>query len=76
MKRIVFTQHASEMIVLRQLNKKFVEECIRNPDEIMPAKENKHSYVKNMGKNYLKVIIAEEKQTFIVITTYWFAKVR
>ncbi len=74
MKRIAFTRHANEMIVLRRLNKKLIEQCIRHPAEIIPAKENKYAYVKDLGKNYLKVIIADEKQALIVVTAYWFAK--
>jgi len=76
MKRIAFTRHADEMIALRRLNKKLIEQCIRHPGEIIPAKENKQAYIKDLGKNYLKVIIAEETQELIVVTTYWVAKDR
>lgn len=47
-----------------------------NPDLILPGNNNKKIYLKDMGVNYLKVIVAKEKKDLTVITAYWFAKAR
>lgn len=64
------------MLVVRKLNQAMIEACIQKPDEILPAKGTKKAYVKDFGKNYLKVIVSEEREAYIIITTYWFAKKR
>ncbi len=76
MKRVVYTKHAEEMLVKRNLKKVFVTSCLTKPDKIDHAKENKQFYVKDFGKNYLKVIVSEESNAFIIITLYWIAKDR
>ena len=37
---------------------------------------SKKAYLKDMGKNYLKVIIVEEEGSLVILTAYWFAKTR
>lgn len=62
------------MLAFRRIRKELVEQCIKNPDSKLPAKEGKIAYFKDLGKNYLKVIVAEVGKDFVVITPYWFAK--
>ena len=71
---IIYTKHAEEMLAFRKIRKEFVEKCLKNPDDKLPAKEGKLAYFKNFGKNYLKVIVSEEGKDLIVVTPYWFAK--
>lgn len=73
---MVFTKHALEKLAERQIEKKLVESCVENPDFIFPEEEGKKAYLKVMGKNYLKVIVAENENELIVVTVYWFAKTR
>ena len=74
--KIIYTKHAEEMLIFRQISKKIVQECVNNPDEILPAREGKKIYLKDFGKNYLKLVLAHQKDAFIVITTHWLAKKR
>jgi len=47
---------------------------MRNPDFIKLAAEGRKMYFKDMGKNYLKVIVVEEEKELIAVTAHWFAK--
>ena len=76
MKRIVFTKHAEEMLSVRGINKDMVTSCLMHPTKIVDAKDGKRVYLKDFGVNYLKVIVSDEKDAFVVITLYWFAKHR
>ena len=73
---IIYTKHAEEMLIFRKLKKVFLEKCVENPDEILPAREGKKTYLKNFGKNYLKLIVSEEGNDIIIVTLYWLAKRR
>ena len=74
MKRIVYTKHAEEMLVRRNLKKVFVTSCLTKPDKKEHAKENKRAYLKDFGRNYLKVIVSEESNALVILTLYWIAK--
>lgn len=73
---IIYTKHAQEMLAFRKLKKELVEKCVKNPDQILPAREEKKAYFKNFGKNFLKLIISEEEKNIVVVTLYWLAKKR
>lgn len=73
---IIYTKHAEEMIGFRKIKKKQVEDCIKNPDKILSVKEGKKAYLKDFGKNFLKIIVSEEDYAVIIITCYWIAKKR
>lgn len=74
--KIVFTKHVLEKLAERRIGKELVESCVENPDFIFPEEEGKKAYLKDIGKNYLKTIVAEEEAELVVVTVYWFAKVR
>lgn len=76
MKRIIYTKHAEEMLVKRTIKKVFVASCLTKPDKIEQAKENKKSYLKSFGRNYLHVIVFEDVNAIVVVTIYWIAKDR
>lgn len=73
---IIYTKHAKEMLLLRKINKHLVEKCTSNPDEILPALEGKRIYLKDFGKNYLKLIVSEKNDDKLIVTLYWLAKKR
>jgi hypothetical protein len=73
---IKHTKHLFESIELRKIDKKSVDICVMSPDLVLPGNNGKKIYLKDMGVNYLKVIVAKEKKDLIVITAYWFAKTR
>ena len=74
--KVSFTKHVLEKLVERYIKRKLVESCVKNPDFIFPEKDGKKAYLKDMGKNYLKVIVAQEENEPVVVTAYWFAKHR
>lgn len=69
-KKIIYTKHAKEMLEFRNIKKDFIEKCINNPDKILEGNKNKQIYLKDFGKNYLKIIVSSEKE-IVVITCYW-----
>lgn len=64
------------MLVLREITEEAVGEAINNPDEVLPSRDNTKIYLKNFGKNYLKLVISEDKSDQIVITLHWLARSR
>ncbi len=76
MKRIVFTKHAEEMLSVRGIHKDMITSCLMHPTKIADAKDGKRAYLRDLGVNYLKVIVSDEKDAFVVITLYWVAKQR
>lgn len=73
---IIFTKHAKEMLIFRKLKEDLVEECANNPDQVLSAREGKKIYLKDFGKNFLKVIVGEEGEDKVIVTLYWLAKRR
>ncbi len=74
--KIIYTKHALEMLALRHLDSLLVKNCLTHPDIKTSGKSNKKIYLKEYGKNYLKVIVAEENNQLIIITLYLIAKNR
>lgn len=74
--KIIYTQRVEEMLKFRNITKLLVNACVRKPDQILEAREGKKIYLKDLGNNYLKVVVAQEEKQTIVITTYWLAKKR
>lgn len=72
--KIIYTKHAEEMLAFRRLGKELVKKCVENPSKILPAKEGRKVYLKDLGKNFLKVVVSEEERTTVIITAYWIAK--
>lgn len=76
MKRIVFTRHAEEMLAVRGITKPMVSSCLMQPTRRVAARNDKQAYLIDFGTRYLKVIVADEKHSFVVVTLYWVAKYR
>ena len=70
---IRFTNHAELTLKIRNINKKQVEETVDHPDFIHEGREGKLVYLKDFGKNYLKVILSKEAD-LVIITQYWLSK--
>lgn len=64
------------MLRLRRIKQELAEKCVKNPDQVLPAQENKKIYLKDFGTNFLKLIVAEEADNKVIITAYWLAKNR
>ena len=73
---VKYTKHAKEMLALRKIDKKLVDQTVENPDKISLGKEGKKIYLKNFGRNYLMLVVSEEKGDKIVVTLHWLAKKR
>lgn len=74
--KIFITEHAAEKLVERNIPEKLVTETVFHPDLTVPTYQNRVAYFKNMGRNYLKVVVAKEKGQFIVVTAHWVDKSR
>ena len=64
------------MLAFRKLKKNLVKECVSNPDVILPTRGGKKIYLKDYGKNYLKLIVSEENGDRVIVTLYWLVKRR
>jgi len=73
---ISYTKHAREMLAFRSISQSLVTECIKEPDQVLSAREGKYEYRKNFGKNDLVVIVSKEKDSMLVITLHWLAKTK
>lgn len=74
--KIVYTKHAQEMLVFRNVTKRLVDQCVKSPNIIKSARENKLVYLKDCGVNYLKIVVSKEENRLIIITLHWLAKQR
>lgn len=73
---IKYTKHAEEMLELRGVDKKLSNETVRNPDVVSSSRDNTKIYLKDFGKNYLMLVIAEIGDDQIVVTLHWLARKR
>ena len=64
------------MLVFRNIKESFVEQTVNDPDNQQDSEEGKIVLFKNFGKNYLKVVVANDKGKIIVVTEHWIAKRR
>ena len=74
--KIILTKHVLKRLEERNIKGDWVKQCAKDPDFVLPVEDNKKAYLKDMGKNYLKVIIVEEGENLVILTAYWFAKTR
>ncbi|KKR91989.1 MAG: hypothetical protein UU42_C0006G0028 [Candidatus Woesebacteria bacterium GW2011_GWA1_41_13b] len=74
--KIILTKHVLKRLEERNIKGVWAKQCAKEPDFVFPAGDNKKAYLKDLGKNYLKVIIVEEGVNLVILTAYWFAKSR
>lgn len=73
---IRYTKHALENLVKRRINISKVKKCLENPDIKSSGTQGKILYLKDFGKNFLKVVVSEEGRDQVVITEHWIDKKR
>lgn len=73
---IIYTKHAEEMLLHRDIEKNLVEETIKNPDKVVSEREGTKAYLKDFGKDYLRVVVAKQNENFTIVTLHWVAKKR
>lgn len=73
---IKYTKHAEEMLVLRGIGQRLADSTVNNPDKTIPTRDGNKIYLKNLGKNYLMLVVAEERGDRIVVTVHWLDKKR
>lgn len=73
---VKYTKHAKEMLILRGVSKEMADETANNPDKTILSRDNTKIYLKDFGKNYLMLVIAEEMDDKIVVTLHWLDKKR
>ncbi|MDO8551307.1 MAG: DUF4258 domain-containing protein [bacterium] len=73
--KITFSQHALLKLAERNLSQEFVIKTIKDPDFILPSRGNRERAYKRFRNNYLEVIFVKERESTIVITAHWVAKI-
>lgn len=73
---IKYTKHAKDMLILRGIKKELANKTVNHPDEILSSRDRKKIYLRDFGKNYLKLVVSEEEDDKIIITIHWLAKKR
>lgn len=73
---IIYTKHAKEMLLHRGIKQELADQCANNPDRVIPGEDDKKIYLKDFGRNFLKLVVLEEVENKIVITVHWLVKKR
>lgn len=73
---IKYTKHALDNLVKRRITKDKVEKCLENSDLKTSGTRGKDIFLKDFGKNFLKVVAIKEGEDIIVITEHWIDKKR
>lgn len=73
---ITYTKHAKEILLHRDIKQEFADECAKNPDKTFSGDDEKKIYLKDFGKNFLKLVVLEEGGDKVIITVHWLAKRR
>lgn len=73
---IKYTKHALGNLVKRRITKDKVKKCLENPDIKTTGIKSKTIFLKDFGKNFLRVIAIKEDRDWVVITEHWIDKKR
>lgn len=73
---IKYTKHALENLTKRRITKDRVKKCLENPDIKAAGVKGKTIFLKDFGKNFLRVIAIKEKSDWVIITEHWIDKKR
>ena len=68
---IIYTDHAEQRMAKRFIKRRWVEEAIRNPTRLIPARYGKMQAIKEVNGEEISVIFARERDDHIVITVFW-----
>ena len=73
---IIYTKHAKEMLLHRGIKQELADDCANSPDKILSGEDDKKIYLKDFGKNFLKLVVSEEDGDKVIITVHWLVKKR
>ena len=68
---IVYTDHAEERMAGRGIEKVWVEEAIKRPDEVIGVRYGRKQAIKKINDKEISFVYAKEGRNFIVITVFW-----
>jgi hypothetical protein len=75
-----FSKHAEAELILRQIPRKFAEEVLRQPQQIVPERPPKKAYQSQVdfggGRTFLlRVIVDDTAEPAMVVTVYRTTKI-
>ena len=68
---IIYTDHTEERMARRLIRKAWVEEAIREPDQVMDVRHGRKQAIKKINREEISVVYDKEGDNLIVITKYW-----
>jgi hypothetical protein len=74
-RRIAFTRHAAAMLIERNIERKWVERALREPDATEPDPRHPNTFrsfrmIPERDNRILRVVYTENAEEFRVITTF------
>ncbi len=69
--KITYTNHAEENIEERRLDKKTIEDAVKNPEKVVEGRFGRKIAQKIMGDKLLRVIYEQENNIYIIVTSYY-----
>ena len=69
--RIVFTGHAKQRMLKREIPKEWIKETLENPTAVSKGGENKKIAFRGFGGKVVEVVFAEEQEKFVVVSVRW-----
>ena len=73
---IIFTEHALEKLVQRNIKKNLVLEALENPERGVLSYGDRRITYKKFRKLYLAVVYKVEFGDVVVITAHWVEKIK
>ena len=68
---IIYTNHAKERAIKRFIRKEWIEQIIKNPDELIDVRYERKQAIKMINNKEISVIYVKEDSNFVVITAFW-----
>ncbi|MCD6246842.1 MAG: DUF4258 domain-containing protein [Candidatus Diapherotrites archaeon] len=69
--KIVYTFHAKEKMVERNISKKIVKNALKNPDTIIETRCGRLIAHKQIKGKLLRIVYNEENKVYLIITAYF-----
>ncbi len=74
--KLEWSDHVEEKIKNRKLSKKKIELTVINPEFTRVSYGLREERYRNFGKNFLKVVVKDERDIVVIITAHWIAKIK
>jgi len=68
---IVYTQHALQRMLVRNITKQMVRETLFNPEQTETGYKSRKLAYKSFGDERIKVVYTEEDEKRIIISVMW-----